>query len=269
MKRRYILGVAALTTLGLAGTSCSSSKSNTTTSTGGSTSASTGGAAGTTGGATGTTTGGAAGTTGGMAGTTGGATAAGSTSIGCPTTVTPTAPLIADFVGTGADAGIEIIGGISTYASPSGSTAAPTYSISGGALNITESGTPNAAPQYVGTVLYFNDCINASSFTGVKFDISGTMTGCTMQYSTNFMEDDANSSDPKGSCTASSCYAPQKTVTPTTTSTTVSVPFVGGGTGGAPVTTVDTAALTGIQWQFTIGTANCVANVSVTNITFY
>ncbi len=288
MRRLAILGVAALTTFGLVGTSCSSSKTTTPASgTGGNAAAgtsSTAGTSATTGGSTstGSSTGGLAATggspatgTGGSTSTTGGAAAAGSSAIGCSSTNTMTAPtngVIADFVGTAADAGIEILGGLSVY--PKGSSSAPTAAINGGALNITENAAATTAAQYVGAVLYFNDCVDASAFTGVEFTLSGSVSGCTVQYSTNYSGADDETTDPKGSCTLGSgnCYSPQTTLTAaqiTTAGTTIQVPWAT--TGGAPSGPVNKAQLTGIQWQFTIasGTGTCTASLSITNVKFY
>jgi len=194
---------------------------------------------------------------------------AGSTATtGCTAANTNTAPsdgLIADFAS--ADAGIEIMGGTSTYSGDG----APTATITDGALHITENRAATTAPQYVGAVLYFNNCVDASAFTGVQFTISGSITGCTMQYSTNYSAADDATTDTKGSCTLGSgnCYSPQTTITTsiTTTDTQVQVPWAK--TGGAPSGPVDPKTLTGIQWQFTIQTGTCVADIMVKNVKFY
>src|SRR6185437_7391876 len=112
-----------------------------------------------------------------------------------------------DFMG---DAGIEIMGGISTYTG----TGKPTYTIADNALTVTENFASAAAPDYVGTVLYFNTCIDASAFSGVQFDVSGSVTGCTIQYSSNDAPHDDMGSDPKGTCTLGTgmCYSPQAAV---------------------------------------------------------
>jgi hypothetical protein len=202
--------------------------------------------------------------------------AAGSTSTsttGCSATNTDKAPssgLIADFAS--ADAGIEIMGGTTTY----GGTGAPTISITGGALNITESGAATAAAQYVGAVLYFNNCVDAGAFTGVQFTLSGSMTGCAnLKFSANYSAaDDASTDTTKGSCTLGTgkCYSPQKDISAslTTTDTQVQVPWLT--TGGSPSGSVDPKTLTGIQWQFEIDaatTGSCVANLTIKNVKFY
>ncbi len=106
----------------------------------------------------------------------------------------------------------------------------------------------------------------------MQFTISGSMTGCTMQYSTNYTAADDASTVPKGSCTlgTGNCYSPQKTVTVADTETTIQVSWTGG-TGGSPAGPVDPAKLTGIQWQFTIaaGSGTCNADIKVKNVKFY
>ena len=211
-------------------------------------------------------------------GTGGASSAGGSTGVGggtavtgCNASNTDTARsdgLIADFVGTGADAGIEVVGGTTTY----GGTGAPSVAITGGALNITDNAAATTAAQYVGAVLFFNNCVDASAYTGVQFTISGSITGCTMQYSTNYSGADDASTDPKGSCMLGNgkCYSPQKEITTSITSTDTQIQVPWATTGGAPVGPVDPKTLTGIQWQLTIGTTGtCAANVTIKNVMFY
>jgi hypothetical protein len=141
------------------------------------------------------------------------------------------------------------------------------------------------AAQYVGLVIYFNgnaagtDCIDAHTYTGVQFDLKGTITGCTIQYSTNdsaHTDMVAQSMDPKAGGPAMS-YSPQATLTAaqiTTGGMTIMMPFTGTGapSGGMPATPINPAKLEGIQWQFTIpaaGTAPCAASLTVDNVKFY
>ena len=278
MRRLAILGVAALTTVGLAGVSCSSSKTSpgTTSATGGSTAAGeTGGTSSTSTTAGGNATGGHTGNssaTGGANATGGGTAAAGSTALGCQTSAAPATALISDFSGGLSDAGKILVtgGGTLTYGTP-----APTIEETNGALHVTLNATPGTSALYLGFGIYFNGCVDGHTYTGVKFDIGGTMTGCTMQYSFNFREDDANATDAKGSCTAASCYAAQAAVTVPATTATISIAY-SGVSGGAPVagalTTASETYLTGVQWQFTVAanaTANCVVDLTLDNVTFY
>ena len=197
---------------------------------------------------------------------------------GCTTANTAmpgTNGLIADFAGDGG-LGIEIMGGISAYPGAS-SPSTPMAATTGGTLHITENATPGSAPQYVGAVLYFSGCVDASAFTGVSFSITGTLTGCTMQYSANDSEHgDMTGTDLKATGPSGS-YSPQLTV-PTPFAATVSVPFTGTGApaNGSPATAIDPAKLIGLQWQFTIPAApdagaptNCVGDINIDNVMFY
>jgi hypothetical protein len=213
-----------------------------------------------------------------------GATCGTQVTTGCTATNTVTAPadgIIADF--SGPDGGIKIMGGITTY----GGIAQPTYTMSVGSLNFTEAvGTSPNGPQYAGLVLFFNSCVNACAFQGVSFSIKGTITGCTMQFSSNFTQDVCNdgttNSDPKGSYrfdAGATCpaYSPQAQVTGiTSTAQTVRVGFNGPGlVGGVPETEVDNGHLTAVQWQFTIPQAGdgaadaCIADITISDVKFY
>jgi hypothetical protein len=186
---------------------------------------------------------------------------------------------IADF--TAVDGGASYpIGGTFTYASPDGAVA-PTPTVANGGWHVTLSAPGMAsAPQYIGFGIYFNgntagdECVDATPHMGVKFDISGMVTGCTVQFSTNDSAHadstvtgaDKKAGGPKGA------YAPQAAVTVTSTVATVMVPFTGGTLGtGSPATDIDKSKLTGVQWQFTVatGTATCVADIVIDNVAFY
>jgi hypothetical protein len=235
-----------------------------------------------------------AGTSGGGSGGSGpacGSTAQSMGSItGCPADKTVTAPsdgVIADFSGN-VDGGPIIMGGITTY----GGIAAPTYTTSTTGLRMQVAAAPAPTqPQYIGVVVYFNNCTNACAFSGVQFTLKGTISaGCTMQYSVNSTEDVCNdgttNTDPKGSFTVdagASCgaYSPQIPIMSsqiTADGTTFQMAFDDARlVGGVPSTAVDPSTLTAVQWQFTIpaagdagsNAAECDADVTVSNIKFY
>ncbi len=214
---------------------------------------------------------------------TGGASSAGAggAHIGCSMSDAPASATIADF--SSADGGLEVLGGIVTY----GGISAPMYSLTGGALQITEQVVTGAAIQYVGLVIYFNgnptgtDCVDATAYTGIQFDISGTLTGpgCTVQYSTNDAEHETNATDdPKGYCAkADNCYAPQLPI-PSLMSApvTTKVDFAGGATTpGNPAVDIDKTKITGVQWQLTVpaaadgGPPECDLALTIDNVKFY
>jgi hypothetical protein len=144
----------------------------------------------------------------------------------------------------------------------------PQISLAGGALKATLTAPSSATTQYVGFGLYFNGCVNASTYAGVKFKLTGTVTGCTLQYSSNYSENAKMSEDPKGSCTATACYSSQKTIT-VPASGDVSVAWADQ-TGGAPVAAVNPGKLVAVQWQFTVpASMACSVDITVDNVTFY
>jgi hypothetical protein len=260
-KRTALVQILSLAAAGTMAFGCSSS----TTSTG-------------TGGSGGNHATGAGGTGAGGSGTGPTAGAGGSGTVAA-CAAAPSSGLIADFMG---DGGIEIVGGLSTY--PSGSTAIPAYTAGNGSLMITENAADSTKIQYVGTVLFFNNCVDASAFSGVQFTLSGSFTGCTIQYSTNDEQHDDMTTDPKGTCTLGTmCYSPQAQITAvTTTDTVIMEPFITT-PGGDPLAATDPTKLTGIQWQFTIpaaadggtssaadgGASSCMANLTIKDVKFY
>lgn len=199
------------------------------------------------------------------------------------TDLAPTSGIIADFM-TG-DGGLTVAGGLTTY----GGTAAPTYIMNSGSVDIMEAaGTNPSGPQYAGFVVFFNNCVNACAFKGVSFTIKGTINNpaCTMQFSSNFTQDVCNdgttNTDPKGSYkfdagTSCPAYSPQLNLKNiSSTAQTIQVAFDDPMlVGGVPQTMVDNGHLTGVQWQFTVpqagdgGADNCVANINLSNIKFY
>ena len=266
-KRALFIAITGLVSAGLISFGCSSSNS-TTTGSGGSAGTSAGG------GSAGTRTSAGGGTAG--TGTAGASSQDAGNACTGKTDVAPTDGVIDKFTAVG-DAGATpsgIPGGYTTYSDPTPG-AAPTVTYVNGAAHVVENAAATASPQYVGFVLYFTDCVNASAFTGIEFTISGTMTGCTLQLSANYSENDNKASDPaKGSCSmppAADCYSNQKAVTGiTTTPTTVQVPW-SGFAGGVPAGPTDSTQLTGVQWQLTIpaGTGTCAAELSITDVKFY
>jgi len=194
-------------------------------------------------------------------------------SVGCPASDVPAHATLATFDG---DGGLSDHAGVGTY----GGTAAPTESTTTGALVITENAAAMAAVKYAGTVLFFSgnaadtDCLDVHSYTGVQYDISGSIAGCTLHFSLNDSEHTVAANDAKGSAVAGS-YSAQLDVTAQVraTKTTVQVPFTGTGapTGGSPATALDPSKLASIQWQFAIpaGTASCVSSLTIDNVTFY
>jgi hypothetical protein len=194
------------------------------------------------------------------------------------TMLAPAGGLINDFTGT--DGGSDLTWDPFPYSSSG--PGRPIASTSGGALHITENAPATSAPQYVGVALGFVDCIDATAFTGVQFSISGSFSGCTMQYATG----DSGHQDPATGAPYSTgpagAYPPQSTLTDaqvTAAPQTLMMPFTGTTIFGDPQTPLDTTKLIFVLWQFTIpagapatadgGTPACVADITIDNVAFY
>ncbi len=189
------------------------------------------------------------------------------------TIVAPADGLIADFAN--AD-GNSVDSRILTY--PIGSASAPSYTTASGALHITLDRPATSVPQYLGVVLQTGpSCMDATAFHGVQFSISGSFSGCSMQFYAN---DDAHQDDTTGAPHASGpagSYPPQAPLTSqqvTSTAQILQMPF-SDQVGGNPPTPIDRARLIMVAWQFTVdattGTApsSCVADLVIDDVRFY
>jgi len=272
IKMRAFFGIIGLAGMGFLLSSVTTTSGCGSDSKGGSTGSAGSGAAGSTG--SGGTTG-----VGGTTGTGGSGGGGGSgVALGCQTSELPPggSAVIADFAATDGGSPVIPIGGTFTYGSP-----APVAAVTGGAWHITLTAPGTASAQYLGVGIYFNGnsagtaCIDATAYTGIQFDVMGSITGtmCSAQYSTNDSAHSNSASDPKGAGDSTS-YAPQAPLTVASTVTTVMMPFSGTGapTGGSPAVAVDKTKLTGVQWQFTVGagtTSNCAVDLTIDNVKFY
>jgi hypothetical protein len=196
------------------------------------------------------------------------------------TSIAPADGLIADFAETGSR-GIEISGGIVTYAAPKvGGPSSPTYTIAGGALTVTVNVSPTSKPQFLGALVSFNNCIDASAFSGVQFTINGSLSGCQMQYATG---DVAHQDITLGSRYASGptgAYPSQFRIAAddlTSTARTIKAPFARPDILGNPATALDPTKLILTLWQFTVpvapeddgGIEMCIGSVTIDDVRFY
>jgi hypothetical protein len=196
--------------------------------------------------------------------------------LGCDpsnTTRAPAGGLIATF--TGASGGSDIAGDVVALGEP-----APTYTTDG-ALHVTLN-TPASSTAPAPLVVYrFRDCVDASAFTGVRFSISGSLSGCTLHY---FTEDSVHLYDdgdpmshaqhgigrPGGFASFTTSKAGQITPAPQT----VRVPFADQ-SGGIPARPIIPAKITGFGLAFIVdpstgaGAPSCVADLTIDDVSFF
>jgi len=241
---------------------------------------------------------GAAATAGGGDGGTGSATGAGKVpgtscatdgGVACSKLIPPSPAIttMGAMSGTGVSfgSGVEVW---SSYSYAGGGQIPPTATITtdGVGLEIVGgfSASVTAAANFAGFGLYLasSSCLDASGYTGIAFDFSGSLGGCNFQTGINFSGNDAMSNDPaRGACsgTTSTCYGPSADVTSaalaaTASSPTIRVPFTSFG-GGMPNPTADPSTIVAVQWQLTapLGSTDagggCMADFTVRNAAFY
>lgn len=187
------------------------------------------------------------------------------------TTVAPPDGLIAAF--TGADRGNDIPGDLFAVGG-----SAPTFTVGGG-LHVAVNASPTPATQELVVVDHFQDCADATAFTGVQFSISGSVSGCTLGYLTEdsmHLFDDGAPYGTHGTARAGirpafvALTADQITSAPQT----VMIPFAAQ-SGSFPPTPVDAAKVTGVGWAFSIDGSTdatappCVADLTITDVRFY
>jgi hypothetical protein len=191
-------------------------------------------------------------------------------------TMTPASALITDFsdavadptapgqfkFGGGAPAAVQ--GGTAVFADTTETK--PTLAIAAGALSV----MATSKGGYTGVALYMSGpaCIDGSAYTGVKFELSGSLGACNLSFGFAFADDLSAASDPqRGICAATNCYGPSVAVT---TTGTIKEPYTTV-SGGSPDRTVDKQKLTGVQWQLQSGAAGttCTAAFTLDNVRFY
>jgi hypothetical protein len=206
-----------------------------------------------------------------------GGSALGMACAAATTMVAPSDGLIADFAGP--DGGLEINGVVFTY--PFGSASTPAHGLLDGALHVTEDAPATSAIAYLGFGVGFKDCVDATAFTGVSFTISGSFSGCTMQYATGDVEHQDSTTDSYFATGPAGSYPPQTTLTAdelTAAPRTLMMPFTGSTIFGSPQTPLDKTKLVLVLWQFTVpaaaatadaAPAACVADITIDNVSFY
>lgn len=166
----------------------------------------------------------------------------------------------------------DIPGRFSTFGVP-----APTVTTNG-ALHITVNAPPTSQFRVVLAVDHFDSCIDTTAFTGVRFNISGTVSGCALLH---FVEDSVHLHDdgipmssgshgtgPEGSVPANASLTDGAA---TLLAETKTIPF-GNLAGSVPATPLDRAKVTGLGWAFInlpSQPGDCVADLTIDDVSFY
>lgn len=164
------------------------------------------------------------------------------------TSVAPSNGLLADFSakqesGNGPTSG-GIPGKVISLLPPNSAPASTlTRTANAGKLTINVNAIPGTKPQFLITRLLFDGCIDASGFTGVQFNVSGSLFGCSLTY---------ESVDPEHQYyRAGGPYAPHKRISPadlTSDPRTITASFLNPEHPGNPATPTDPSKLAFIQW---------------------
>jgi hypothetical protein len=194
----------------------------------------------------------------------------------CPSIPPPGATITTQGSGTGATltfGSASALWGSYAYAAPGQATPVGTATAGGNGLEIVGSFSPaDGGGNYAGVGLYFMgvNCLDASTYTGIKFDLAGDLGGCALALGAASSGDLDSAVNPgRGFCSAGAgaCYGPAAAVTPG--AATVMVPFATLA-GGMPVGTLDPSTLVTVQWQLAPpASGTCAADFTVSNVAFY
>jgi hypothetical protein len=167
-------------------------------------------------------------------------------------------------------------GGSFTYAATglTPPTITPIFNPDGSTQGLQVSANPGATTDTNNAFLGFGwgfanpPCLDASAYTGVQFTVTGDLGTCTLGMTLTPSENNSVQFGPEGVCTAATCAGP---FSPTFGTGTTIVSF-SSLTNGSPLATLDPTALNAIGWNLTVPTdgvtAPCVANFSVTDVSF-
>jgi len=121
--------------------------------------------------------------------------------------------------------------------------------------------------------MYFNSgsCLDGSRKTGIQFELSGNLAGCSLRYILLFDRDLSHIDDPgRGHCqdTDAVCHGPFVTVDASTS--LVQIPFASLNN-GAPIAVLDPQNLVTMQWELSASDAavRCTTDLIVQHVSFY
>lgn len=129
---------------------------------------------------------------------------------------------------------------------------------------------------YSGFVLSANNCADASSFSGVRFSIkgsvgtSGQLTFMLATRSSTAMKDSQGTCEVVSGMEYESCHSPSKTIAVTSTAQTVQIAW-SDLKGGAPMDGTDGSDVIGLEWGFAwvFEGEPYAADVTIDNVEFF
>jgi len=133
-------------------------------------------------------------------------------------------------------------------------------------LNVTVNSIPTTAFPYGGVGYVFYSCVDASAYAGIRFTLSGTLSGCIMSFAVGFSGDEPCGNS-FGTCSGQCALPTSAAISVAASPTSVTIPF-SSLTGGMPVPSVDRTHLTDLQWVFGIPQAGCSGTITIDNIAF-
>ena len=192
-------------------------------------------------------------------------------------TIAPADGVITTFDGAGGGVAITDVFAVVPLGPAS---SAPAFTTAGD-LHITLDAPATAEAQVLLVDFAFQQCVDATAFTGVQFTIAGSLAGCTLGQATQdsvHLHYDGFSAGPSRHGTGAVGAHPQSTllradqITPAPQ--TVMMPFAGQ-SGGVPETPTDRSKLTWIYWAFHVdpyspgGPTSCVGDLVIDDVAFY
>jgi hypothetical protein len=194
----------------------------------------------------------------------------------CPKMAPPTATITTAGTGTGTALTFGPASyrwGSYAYAAPGQPTPVGTATPDGNGIEIVGSFSPvDGGGNYAGVGVFFagTTCLDASAFTGIRFDLTGDLGGCALALGAASSADlDSVLNPGRGACSSGTgaCYGPAAAVA--AGSTSVMIPFTSLA-GGMPVSTLDPSTIVVVQWQLTPpASGSCAADFTVSNVAFY
>ncbi|HEX7505812.1 MAG TPA: hypothetical protein VF550_03510, partial [Polyangia bacterium] len=193
------------------------------------------------------------------------------------TVAAPTGGLITSFDGASGGATITDVHAAAIGGPPESAPAITTN----GALHLTVNAPVLSTLQRLVADFLFQDCVDASAFTGVQFSIGGSVSGCALAQVTQdsaHLEYDPSSVAPTRHGTAAPGGRPHTTRLTadqiTSAPQTLRMPFAGQSR-GVPATPIDKSKLTRMAWAFIVdpssagGPSSCTADVVIDDVAFY